>query len=114
LGVVLISSVRRRRRELALLKTLGLIRSQLAAVVSWQASATAVVGAMVGVPLGVVLGRVLWTFFARDIGAVPQATVPVLQVVLVGLVTVALANLVALGPARLAARTPAATVLVRD
>ena len=114
LGVVLLSSVRRRRRELALLKTLGLIRNQLAAVVSWQASATAAVGALIGIPLGIVLGRVLWTFFARDISAVPQATVPVLQVVLVGVATLVLANLVALAPARLAARTPAGSVLVRD
>lgn len=114
LGIVLLSSVRRRRRELALLKTLGLVRSQLAAVVSWQASATAFVGAVVGVPLGIVLGRVLWTFFARDISVVPQATVPVLQVLLVGLATLVLANLVALAPARLAARTPAGSLLVRD
>ena len=114
LALVLFSSVRRRRRELALLKTLGLVRRQLAAVVSWQASADAVVGAVVGVPLGIVLGRVLWTFFAREISAVPQATVPVLQVVLVGVAALVLANLVALAPARLAARTPAGSVLVRD
>ena len=41
LGLTLIASVRRRRRDLALLKTLGFTRRQLAAVVIWQASVAA-------------------------------------------------------------------------
>ena len=36
LGLTLIASVRRRRRDLALLKTLGFTRRQLAAAVAWQ------------------------------------------------------------------------------
>ena len=48
LGLTLIASVRRRRRDLALLKTLGFTRRQLAAVVIWQASVAAVIGTVVG------------------------------------------------------------------
>ena len=41
LGLTLATSVRRRRRDLALLKTLGFTRRQLAAAVAWQASVAA-------------------------------------------------------------------------
>jgi hypothetical protein len=45
------TSVRQRRRQLAVLKTLGL--RQLRAIVAWQASMILVIAAVVGVPLGV-------------------------------------------------------------
>jgi predicted lysophospholipase L1 biosynthesis ABC-type transport system permease subunit len=44
LGLTLIASVRRRRRDLALLKTLGFTRHQLAAVVAWQWNAAVAAG----------------------------------------------------------------------
>ncbi len=111
LGISLASSVRRRRRDLATLKTLGFTHRQLAAAIAWQASVAAGVGVAVGIPFGVVAGRSLWTLFARSINAVPNPTVPVLAVVLVGLGTIVFANAVAALPGRSAARTPAALVL---
>ena len=111
LGLTLISSVRRRRRDLAMLKTLGLTRRQLAAAVAWQSTTTALVGVVIGIPLGIAIGRELWTLFARSINAVPAPTVPVLSVVIVGAGTLVFANLVAALPGRSAARTPAALVL---
>jgi ABC-type lipoprotein release transport system permease subunit len=111
LGLTLASSVRRRRRDLAMLKTLGFTRRQLAAVVAWQSTTTALVGVVVGIPLGIVIGRELWTLFARSINAVPDPTVPVLSVLFVGVGTLVFANLVAALPGRSAARTPAALVL---
>ncbi|HEY6426841.1 MAG TPA: FtsX-like permease family protein, partial [Acidimicrobiales bacterium] len=48
LALTLISSVRQRRRDLALLKTIGFVRRQLAAAVAWQASVAAVIGIVVG------------------------------------------------------------------
>jgi hypothetical protein len=111
LGLTLASSVRRRRRDLALLKTLGFTHRQLASAVAWQATTTALIGVVVGLPLGVVIGRQLWTLFARSIYAVPDPTVPVLSVLLVGVGTVVFANLVAVLPGRTAARTPAALAL---
>jgi hypothetical protein len=114
LGLTLVASVRRRRRDLALLKTLGFTRRQLAAVVAWQASVAAVVGAVVGVPLGVVVGRVLWNRFATAIHVVPRPTVPTLSLVLVAVGALALANLVAALPGRHAARTTTALLLRAD
>jgi ABC-type lipoprotein release transport system permease subunit len=111
LAITLAASVRRRRRDLALLKTFGFTRRQLAVTVAWQASVAALIGIVIGVPVGIALGRWFWVLFARDIYAVPEPTVPVLEVVLVGLAALVLANLVAAVPGRMAARTPTALVL---
>jgi hypothetical protein len=111
LALTLLSSVRQRRRDLALLKTMGFVRRQLAAAVAWQATVAAVVGIVVGVPLGVIAGRWLWNLFAEQIYAVPYPTVPVLSLVLVGVGTLVLANVIAAFPARTAARTPTAFLL---
>jgi hypothetical protein len=113
LGLTLAASVRRRRLDLALLKTLGFTRQQLAAAVAWQASIAAIVGVVVGVPLGIAVGRQLWILFARNIDAVPQPTVPVTPVILVAVGAIVLANVVATLPAHRAARTRAAQVLRR-
>jgi ABC-type antimicrobial peptide transport system permease subunit len=111
LGLTLVSSVRQRRRDLALLRTLGFSRRQLMATIAWQASVAGVTGAVIGVPLGVVLGRWLWTLFARNIYAVPQPTVSVVSIVIVAVSALVLANVVAAVPGRIAAKTSTAQVL---
>jgi hypothetical protein len=111
LALTLVASTRRRRRDLALLKSLGFTGAQLAASVAYQATIVAVLGLVVGIPVGIALGRWLWVLFAREIYAVPLATVPVLPLVLVGLGALVLANVVAALPGRYAARTPIALVL---
>ena len=111
LGLTLIASVRRRRRDLALLKALGFTQRQLAAAVAWQATVAAVIGLALGVPIGTVVGRELWTLFARSINVVPEPTVPVLSIALLGVGALAFANVIALLPGRSAARTSAALVL---
>ena len=72
LGLTLIASVRRRRREFALLKTLGFTQRQLAATVAWQSSVPAIIGVIFGLPLGIAIGRWLWTLFAWGISAIPR------------------------------------------
>jgi hypothetical protein len=111
LGLTLVASVRRRRRDFALLKTLGFTRRQLAAAVAWQSSAIAVTGLVVGVPLGIAAGRWLWLAFARELSAVPDPVVPAASIALTAVAAVVLANLIAALPGRAAARTPAAIVL---
>jgi hypothetical protein len=111
LGLTLVASVRRRRRDLALLKTLGSTRRQLASVVAWQSSIAVLIGTVVGVPLGIVAGRVLWTVFANEIHVVPTPSVPTVSVVLIALGALVLANVVAAVPGRIAARTPTAILL---
>jgi ABC-type lipoprotein release transport system permease subunit len=111
LGLTLTASVRRRRRDLAMLRALGFTGRQLRSTIAWQASVAGVAGVVVGVPLGIVLGRWLWTLFARYIDAVPEPTVPVVAVVLVSLCALVLVNIVAALPARFAARVSTAQVL---
>ncbi len=111
LGLTLVASVRRRRRDLALLRTFGFVRRQLLATVAWQASVAATVGIVVGVPLGIVCGRWLWTLFAREIYAVPYPTVPVELIAVVAVGAVVLANLVAILPGLAAARTSTSVLL---
>ncbi len=113
-GLTLVSSVQRRRRELALLKTLGFTRRQLAAVIAWQASIDVAVGTVVGVVAGVVTGRWLWNIFARNIGVVPQPTVPVLLIVLSIVGAFVLANVVAAVPGIVASRTKPASLFRTD
>jgi hypothetical protein len=111
LGLALVASVRRRRRDLALLKTLGFTRPQLAGTVAWQSTVVAVIGVVVGIPLGIAIGRWLWIAFARELSAVPDPVVPAASVALAAAAALVLANLVAALPGRSAARTPAALLL---
>lgn len=108
---LLATAIRRRRRDLAILKTLGFVRRQVASTVAWQATAVVVVGLLVGLPVGIALGRWAWRLMAENLGVVPEPQVPVaILAVLVG-VALLLANAIAFVPGLLAARTRAATVL---
>ncbi|MGD0851942.1 MAG: FtsX-like permease family protein [Acidimicrobiales bacterium] len=109
--LTLITSVRRRRRDLALLKILGFTRRQVAAAITWQSSVATAIGTAIGVPLGVLLGRFLWDLFAHEIYAVPSPDVPILSVALIVVSALVLANIVATIPGRVAARTPTALLL---
>lgn len=114
LALALTASVRRDRRELALLKVLGFTRRQLGWTVVANASVIAVVGLTVGLPLGVVLGRWLWVLFARQLAVVPEPSVPIVVLLAVAAGVLLLSNLVATVPAALASRTRTADVLRRD
>jgi ABC-type antimicrobial peptide transport system permease subunit len=111
LGLTLVTSVRRRRTDLALLKSLGFTKRQLASAIAWQASVAVGIGCVLGIPLGIALGRFLWDLFVRQINAVPDPTIPTWSIVLIGVGAVVLANLVAAVPGRIAARTPTAQLL---
>lgn len=111
LAHVLVTAVRRRRRDLAMLKTLGLMRRQVLGVVEWQALSLAAVALLIGVPLGLLAGRWAWVLFASSAGLAPAASIPVALVLLIIPVTVALAALIALWPARAAARVRPAVTL---
>jgi ABC-type lipoprotein release transport system permease subunit len=111
LAVTLSASVRRRRRDLALLRTFGFTRRQLMASIAWQASVAGVIGVVAGLPLGILVGRWLWILFARYIDAVPKPTVPLVSMIVVVVATLVLANLVAALPSRSAARVSTAEVL---
>jgi FtsX-like permease family len=110
LALTILASVRERRRDLALLKALGLRSRQLRAVVAGQTTTILLIAIAVGVPLGIAAGNWTWTRFANSIGVVPQPVIP--GAALAGGIAALLVagNLLALWPAQVAARIgPAAT-----
>jgi hypothetical protein len=104
LGLTILASVRERRRDLALLKALGLRSRQIRAVVGWQTTTILVIAIGVGVPLGIAAGNWLWTSFANSIGVVPLSVVPAAELVAGVVALLVGGNLLAVWPARLAAR----------
>lgn len=113
LAVVLAGTARRRRTDLAVLKTLGFTSRQLASTLIWQATSAVLCGVVVGIPLGLIVGRQLWDVFDRNIDVVPHPATP-LSVALVALGALLLAVVVAAIPGRMAARTPAAVALRQE
>jgi hypothetical protein len=111
LAHALISAVRRRGRDLAILKTLGFTRRQVWAAVAWQATTLAVVALVVGVPVGIAAGRWAWTVFATQVGVIDESVVPLATVLLTVPAAIILANLLAAVPGRVAARVRPALVL---
>jgi hypothetical protein len=107
----LVSAVRRRRRDLALLKTLGFSRAQVSATVAWQATTVGALALLFGVPLGIVSGRIGWRALTDNLGTVSEPVVPVLAVLLVIPAVLLLVNIVAFVPGRIAARLRPAAVL---
>lgn len=114
LAYTLTTSVQRRRRDLAVLKTLGLRRPQVSAVVAWQASVLTAVALLVGLPLGLIAGRWAWAVFANAVGVSGDADIPWLWVALAFPIALVLANLIALGPGWPAGRVKPATVLCSE
>jgi ABC-type antimicrobial peptide transport system permease subunit len=108
---VLLTSVRRRRPDLAVLKSLGLRPSQVLGTVLWQASALAAAALLVGLPLGVLAGRWAWVLFAQSAGVATEADIPVALVLAAIPVTLLLAIVIAAGPGWAAARISPARVL---
>jgi FtsX-like permease family len=111
LAHTLVTSVRRRRRDLAVLKSLGFVRGQVAATIAWQATTFAVVALAIGVPLGLAAGRWAWRLTADALGVASGAVVPWPATVAVVAGTLLAANLVAAVPGRAASRLRPAAAL---
>jgi predicted lysophospholipase L1 biosynthesis ABC-type transport system permease subunit len=105
LAHTLVSATRRRRRDLAILKTLGFIRPQLRGTVGWQATTLATVALLIGLPIGIAGGRWGWRVFAGQLGVLPDPAVPMVAIFIAIPAALILANLVAAFPGRTAART---------
>lgn len=97
---LLIVSVRRRRRDLAVLRAIGATRRQLATVVRWQAMLTGAAIALVAVPVGAGAGRALYRQLVERVGTRPGVSVPVLWLVAVLVVLLVAAVAVAVLPGR--------------
>jgi len=110
-GHTLVTAVRRRGRDLAVLKALGLGPGQVWAAVAWQASLVVIAGLALGVPIGVAAGRWAWTLVADGVGVVNRPEVPLVGLAALLPAALLIANVVAAFPAWAAARTRPALVL---
>src|SRR5205807_5230111 len=104
LAHTLVTSIRRRRLDIAILRTLGFLRRQVTATVAWQATTLAAVAVVAGIPLGIIGARWAWNLFADRLGVVPDSVVPVLAVVVTVPAAIIVANALALIPGRIASR----------
>jgi hypothetical protein len=111
LALTVLASVRRRRRELALLKTLGMTRRQVKAIVAWQTTLTLAIAVAVGTPLGIIGGRWAWRAFAGSLGVTPVTVLPVLLLGAGVAALIVAGNLLASVPAAVAARTAPGSAL---
>lgn len=62
LGHVLVASIRRRRRDFAVLRSIGFTRRMTATVVGSQSTSVGLVGLIAGIPIGLALGRLAWVW----------------------------------------------------
>jgi hypothetical protein len=102
----LVVAVRRRRRDLAVLRTLGCSTGQVVRTVLWQATTVGIVALIVGIPSGVIIGRWTWTVLADRLGTVAVPVVSGLALAAVAATVLILANLVGIVPGLRAAHAP--------
>jgi hypothetical protein len=108
---LLLTSVRRRRRDLAVLRALGFTGGQVRATVSWMAVTLAAVALAVGIPVGLLCGSQAWRFFAGQLGISDVARTPALSLVLLAVAGLGLAVAIALVPGISASRIRPADAL---
>jgi len=111
LAHTLVSATRRRRRDLAILKTLGFVRPQVRGTLAWQATTLATVALLIGLPTGIAAGRWGWRIFAGQLSVLPDPVVPLVAIFVAVPSALILANLIAALPGRAAARTQPAIIL---
>ena len=114
IGVVanlLVTSIRRRRHDLAILKTLGVGRRGISATVGWQATTLVGVALLVGLPIGIAIGREIWSVFADGLGIPRDPRTPMVAVVLAIPIALVIGNVIAAIPAFFAGRTAPAQIL---
>ena len=111
LAHTLASSTRRRRHDLAILKSLGFTRRQVRHAITWQATTITAIALIIGLPAGIASGRWAWRVFATQLGVLPHPVVPLATILIAIPAALALASLLAAVPGQAAARTKPATVL---
>jgi predicted lysophospholipase L1 biosynthesis ABC-type transport system permease subunit len=107
----LVTTVRRRKHDLAILGTFGFTRRQTRIAIAWQATLLAAIGLLIGVPLGIVAGRLAWRWLANSFPMVYVPPLALLAMLLVIPVALVIANLLAAGPAHAATRIRPAEAL---
>ena len=109
LGYVMITSVLNRRKDVAILRSIGADKRWISRAVHWQATTFTLAPVVIGIPLGLIVGRIVFRSFADSIGTLNSASIPVLLIAVLALGLALVANTVASLAARRSFRlTPAA------
>jgi ABC-type antimicrobial peptide transport system permease subunit len=108
---LLLTAVRRRRRDFAILRVIGLTRGQVRATVGWQAATLTATALAIGIPAGVLMGRGAWRVFAHQLGIQPVVAIPLLTLAATAAIALAVAVAVAALPGESAARSAPARIL---
>jgi len=108
---LLLTSVHRRRRDFAVLRTIGFTGWQVRGAVGWQASALTGAALCLGIPAGILCGRLAWRIFAHQLGIVPAAVVPLAGLAVLVAAGLVLAVAIAAVPGESAARARPAEIL---
>jgi len=111
IGHLVVTSVRRHRFDLAVLRAFGATRGWLGGVVHWQATAITAFAVVLAVPLGVAVGTALYGPYASRIGARPDAAIPAGWLAVVAVALLVVTNLTVARLARTASRRSTARVL---
>lgn len=103
LGIVitLLLSIYERRRELGLMRAIGMTRPQVRSSIRWEALVTAVFGSFLGIGLGVALGWIVVTAFSEDLQVFSVSITSIVVFVVAAIVVAVIAAWV---PARKAAK----------
>ncbi|HEX2904238.1 MAG TPA: FtsX-like permease family protein [Jatrophihabitans sp.] len=112
IGNTLALSIHERRRELGLLRAVGMTKSQLRRTVQAEAGIVSVFGTGQGLLVGVLLG---WAVVAAmHSQGVTRLSVPVLQLLLVALIAIGAGVLASVAPSRRAARLQVLQAIAAD
>jgi hypothetical protein len=93
-------SARFRRRDFAVLRTLGLQRRQLTAVTCWQITTLTGLALLLALPIGAAAGHWAWSLFADVLGISPGTAIALAPALVLTPAVLLAANLVALWPGR--------------
>jgi putative ABC transport system permease protein len=108
---LLMTSMRRRQRDVAILRAFGFTPRQVRRTFCWQAVTLAGITLIIGIPAGIACGRLCWQVFAHQLGIVPVAAVPLAALSIMAASWLAAATAIAALTGGAATRTPPARVL---
>jgi ABC-type lipoprotein release transport system permease subunit len=107
----LVVTLRRRRRDVVIGRSLGLSSRGARSSFRWDAGILTVAGLAVGLPLGVVTGQVAWGLVADRLGVIVEHALPWWAPLIVGVAVLGVAAIATEPPARAAGRLRPAAVL---
>jgi ABC-type lipoprotein release transport system permease subunit len=111
IGNGIVVAVRRRSRDLGVMRTIGFTPRQVGQTVLTMAETSGVVAAAVGIPFGIAVGGAVWSAVASRAYVADDPLVPVSLLILLVTATLAAVALLSIVPARRAARRRPADAL---